>query len=356
MKKRFNDISRLIGMVCILSMLFLISGCVSSNNPANSEKSASSEKPASSQPAEKKIIIKYGTSPVGDHPTNLFARKLSEIIKEKTNSRIEIQVYDSDKLGTVKERLEGLKVGTVDATQCSLGALEPYEKVMTIFDSPYILNDQDHQMKVYGGEVGKEIAKLLQKHGFIALEYLESGGRQITNSKRPITKPEDLKGLSLRVPQTKSSIDAFQTLGASPIPMQWSEVYMALQQKVVDGQENPFANIVTAKLYEVQKYLSLTNHQRTVDVSIFSELTWRKLSKEDQDIIVKAGQEAHKYMTDLVIKQQTDLLNQLKEKGMEINEVDVKLFKESVKPLREQYIKDFGQQAKDFFDMIDKAQ
>jgi len=224
---------------------------------------------------------------------------------------------------------------------------------MTIFELPYLFISSEHQHKVYNSEIGEEIAKLLEKHGFVAIQYLEMGARNITNSKRPIVIPEDLKGLKLRVPDTKASIDALGAMGAAPTPMAFSELYMALQQKVVDGQENPFANIYSAKFYEVQKYLTLSGHQRLEQLVLFSRDKWNKMPREYKDAIMEAAVEANTYIQGIVAEGDTTLLNKLKEEGMEVNEVDQNAFIEVVKPLKQKYIEEYGQKAKEFFDKIE---
>jgi tripartite ATP-independent transporter DctP family solute receptor len=180
------------------------------------------------------------------------------------------------------------------------------------------------------------------------------GSRHITNNNKPINTLEDIKNMKIRVPQTEASIEGFKALGAAPTPMAFSEVYMALQQKVVDGQENPLSVIVSSKFNEVQKYLSLTNHQLFIQVLSISEKTWKKLSPEQQKILMECAKEAQDYEREIAAKEETELINTLKEKGMQINEVqDQKPFAEAAKPLRDTYINKVGQEAKDMFTKID---
>jgi len=333
-------------LAILLALMVLLTGC------SNSEKKS----PKSSGNEEQKIVLKLGTNTAPSHPENKAATKFAEIVKEKTNGQIEIQVYDSAKLGDHKERLEGLRMGTVDMTTTSVGYMATYEKVMTIFEMPYLFKDKAQEFKVYDGQVGKDIDNLLQRYGFRVLAYFDMGARQLTNNVRPVAKPEDLKGLKIRVPDTESSIDGLKAMGAAPTPMAFSELYMALQQKTVDGQENPFSIIDSSKFYEVQKYLSLTNHQLFAQLLLIGDKSWQKLSPENQKIIMDAAKEAEKYEREIMQNDEDNLLNTLKQKGMKVNDVDIKAFQEAVKPLREQYIQKYGQQAKDFFDKIDNVQ
>lgn len=342
---RLKNVTISIFLVLFISVV-LLSGC--SNNAKQSSQESNNE--------GQKIVLKLGTNTAPSHPENKAAAKFAEIVKEKTNGQVEIQVFDSAKLGDHKERLEGLRMGTVDMTTTSVGYMATYEKVMTIFEMPYLFKDKAHEFRVYDGEVGKDIDNLLQKHGFRVLAFFDMGARQLTNNVRPVAKPEDIKGLKIRVPDTESSIDGLRAMGASPTPMAFSELYMALQQKTVDGQENPFSIIDSSKFYEVQKYLSLTNHQLFAQLLLIGEKSWEKLSPEHQKIIMNAAKEAEKYEREIMQNDENNLLSTLKQKGMKVNEVDIKAFQEMVKPLREQYIQKYGQQAKDFFDKIDKVQ
>lgn len=301
------------------------------------------------------FALKLGTNTAPTHPENQFARKLSELVSAKTNGNVTIKVYDSATLGDHLERQEGLRLGTIDMTLTSIGYLGGYNPIFNIFEMPYLFKDEKHQNKVYQGEVGQKIAKEVENYGFVMIAFLEMGARHITNSRKPIVTPDDLKGLKIRVPETKSSIDGLTAMGATPTPMAFSELYMGLQQKQVDGQENPLSNIYASKFYEVQKYLSLTGHQRFEQVCLFSKLNWKKLPKEYQDAIMQSAAEANVFLQGVIAKEEDSLLNELKNKGMLINEVDQPAFMKKILPLREQYVKLYGDQAKVYFDMIDAA-
>ena len=304
--------------------------------------------------APQKVVLKLGTETAASHPETKGSQKLADIVKEKSKGTLEIQVFDSAKIGSMKERTEGMRLGTVDISTSSVGFLASYIPVLGVFDLPYIYKDKAHEFRVFDGEIGKEIDKKMQEKGFRVVCYFDMGSRQITNNKQPINTLADIKGMKIRVPQTEASIEGFKALGAAPTPMAFSEVYMALQQKVVDGQENPLSVIVSAKFNEVQKYMSLTNHQLFIQVLSISEKTWKKLSPEHQKILMEAAKEAQAYEREIAAKEETELVKTLKDKGMEINEVkDVNPFAEAAKPLREIYIKKLGKDAQDLFGKID---
>ncbi len=305
--------------------------------------------------APKKVVLKLGTEAAASHPESKGSAKLAELVKQKSNGTLEIQVFDSAKLGSMKERTEGMRMGTVDMGTSSVGFLASYIPVLGIFDLPYLYKDKVHEFKVFDGDIGKEIDKKMQAQGFRVVCYFDMGSRQVTNNRRPINTVDDLKGMKIRVPQTEASVEGFKALGAAPTPMAFGEVYMALQQKVVDGQENPLSIVMSNKFYEVQKYLSITNHQLFIQVLSISEKTWAKLSPEHQKILMECAKEAQAYEREIAAKEETDLISALKDKGMEINQVtNIAPFAEAAKPLRDIYIKKVGAEAKDMFDKVDK--
>ena len=331
--------------VALLMLALLLAGC-------GGDKKKADDKAAAPQ----KVVLKLGTETATSHPETKGSQKLADLVKEKSKGSLEIQVYDSAKIGSMKERTEGLRLGTVDISTSSVGFLATYIPVLGVFDLPYIYKDKAHEFRVFDGEIGKEIDKKMQEKGFRVVCYFDMGSRQITNNRQPINALADIKGMKIRVPQTEASIEGFKALGAAPTPMAFGEVYMALQQKVVDGQENPLSVIVSAKFNEVQKYLSLTNHQLFIQVLSISDKTWKKLSPEHQKILMEAAKEAQAYEREIAAKEETELIKTLKDKGMEINEVkNIAPFAEAAKPLRDIYIKKLGQEAKDMFGKIDSV-
>ena len=304
--------------------------------------------------ADKKIVIKCGTEAAASHPESKGAQKLAELVKAKSNGSIEIQVFDSAKLGSMKERCEGMRMGTVDMGTSSAGFLASYVPVMGLFDLPYIYKDKAHEFRVFDGDIGKQIDKKMQEKGFRAICYFDMGSRQVTNNVKPINTLADMKNMKIRTPQTDASIQGFKALGAAPTPMAFSEVYMALQQKVVDGQENPLSIIMSNKFYEVQKYLSMTNHQLFIQVLSMSEKTWKKLSPNQQKIMMECAKEAQAYEREIAAKEEKELVDTLKGKGMQVNEIkDLKPFMDACTSLRKTYIQKIGKDAEDMFKAID---
>ncbi len=313
-----------------------------------------SDKPSKSQTAQK-VVLKLGTETASGSPETKGAQKLAELVREKSRGTLEIEVYENARLGTMRERNEGMRMGTIDMGTSSVGFLANYEPVMGIFDLPYIYKDKAHEMRVFDGEIGREVAFKLQERGLRVLCYFDAGARQITNNLRPINLPADLKGMRIRVPQSEASFESFKAFGAFPAQMAFGEIYTSLQKNIVTGQENPISLIIHNNFYEVQKYLSITNHQLFIQVLMISEKTWAKLSSDQQRILLEAAKEAQDYERDLAVKEETEGIRVLKEKGMQINEVtDIEEFITLSKNIQEIYSKRLGEPGKELFEKIQK--
>lgn len=300
-----------------------------------------------------KVVLKLGTDTAASSPETRGAQKLADLVKEYSRGTMEIEVYENARLGSMRERNENIRLGTVDMGTSSVGFLAKYEPVVGIFDLPYLYKDKEHEMRVFDGEIGQEVNQKLQQHGMRVLCYFDAGTRQITNNLKPINTLADLRGMRIRVPQSEASIEGFKILGAMPTPMPFGEVYAGLDKKVVAGQENPVSLVLHNKLYEVQKYLSLTNHQLFIQVLTISEKTWSKLSTEQQRILLKAAREAQAYQREIAAREEVEVLTALKEKGMEINEVANKAeFVSQAKPLEDLYIKRLGVPVKEMLQKV----
>lgn len=304
---------------------------------------------------DKVYTLKLGSNTAASNPENVYAYKLAELVKEKTDGKVIIEVYDSATLGDHLERLEGLKMGTLDMTLTSIGFLGGYDPVFNIFEMPYLFVSDEHQHAVYNGEVREMLDADCKANGFILVDCLEQGARHITNSVRPIYTPEDLVGVKLRVPDTTSSMDALSAMGATPTPLAFSELYLALQQGTVDGQENPLATAYSGKFQEVSKYLSLTGHQRIEQVLICSDTSWEKLPQEYRDIIDSCKGEANDFMWAGIKAEEENIINEFKAAGVEVNEVDAEVFVNKVieSGLRDKYAETYGEKAQAYFDAID---
>ncbi|MCK6207055.1 DctP family TRAP transporter solute-binding subunit [Bacillus infantis] len=326
------------------SVLFIISFCFILLLSACGGGSAST----SSESNGEKITIKFGHVLAPDHPYNLAAEKFKEALESNSPQEVQVEIFHSAQLGSERELTEGLQLGTVDIA-IAPGTISSFEPKMGVLDLPYIFRDREHAYKVLDGEIGKELAADLPSSDLRLLSYWENGFRQITNSQKPINTPADVKGVKLRVPENGIYVDTFKEWGANVTTMAFGELYTALQQKAVDGQENPLALIYTNKFYEAQEYLSLTGHFYGPAQVIISEKKWKSLSPEMQEAVQSAADEARDFERQLLKDKDEEYLENLKAEGMKVNEVDVEAFQEASKPVWEKYSSEFG-------DLIDRIQ
>ncbi len=249
---------------------------------------------------------------------------LKNMIEAETGGAVEVKVFPASQLGGERELIEGTKIGTIQMCMVS-AAISGFYKEAQVLDIPYLFSNAPVAWKVMDGWFGKEMAEdCLKKTGMRVLAYGETGFRNFTNSKLPIKSPADMKGLKIRVMESPVYVNMVKALGAAPTPIAWPETYTALQQKVVDGQENPIATIVFAKLYEVQKYITLDGHSYGVDFLLINEKFFQSLPKDVQQVIKAAGINAGFCGKGLQQLNSAIGLAQLKEKGMEVYSPDPK--------------------------------
>jgi len=298
-------------------------------------------------------VIKIGTVVAPDHPENIGARKIKELIEKKAGDRVDVQVFTDGQIGDQRTMVENLRNGVQEITWVTVGFFGSYEPILNVIESGYLFRDSQHSYKVFDGPMGNEVRALVEKHGVKLLGFYEAGMRHITNSVRPIKTPEDLKGLKIRTPQAKYHLNTLKYMGANPVAMSFGELYTAMQQKVVDGQENPFSNIYKAKFYEVNKYMSLTGHLHLTHMVMYSAKLWDRLPADLQKIVRESIIESQEAERKAVQDDDTNLLKEIKAKGMLVNDADREAFKKSVMPLREEAVKEFGPKAKEWIDRIE---
>src|SRR6187455_1209913 len=268
-----------------------------------------------------KLTLGHGAAP--GNPRHEAAVLFAERVKAKTNGRIEIQVAHSAQLGDDAAMITALRSGTLDNVVPEYGAI----------GLPFLFSDVQKAWQLLDGPVGEELAKRTAAKGMVVLGYWDNGIRHITNSKKAIKAPADLKGLKIRTPPDTMTVDIMQTLGADTQQIKFAELYVALQQGVVDGQENPLANIASAKLYEVQKYLTLTGHKYETNPFVMSKRSWDRLTPADQKIFTEAALEATQTQRKLSKEADEKLVTELKGKGVQIETVDRKAFVDATKPV-----------------------
>ncbi|HHY46783.1 MAG TPA: TRAP transporter substrate-binding protein [Firmicutes bacterium] len=281
--------------------------------------------------APDKLVFKLGHPLAVTHPRHLACQRFADLVKERTKGRVEIVVYPAGQLGDEIELGEAVQMGTIDFAEIGGPIFTNWVPQYAVFGLPFLFDSYQEAYKALDGPMGKKMEKLAEAKGFFILSHWDHGFRHITNNVRPIEKPSDLKGLKMRTPEEFVNIETFKALGCGVTPLPFGELYLALQQKVVDGQENPLGNIYYSKLYEVQKYLSLTSHIYANSILVTSLNTWKRIPKDIQEIMLQAADEAKGYMRELIQKDDEKLLKELKDKGMIINRPDTAPFREAVK-------------------------
>lgn len=289
--------------------------------------------------AEQPIVIKLGNVQPADMPVNIGLRKFADLVAEKTKNQIQVQVFPASQLGTEQEILEGVQLGTIHMFEGSTGAVGRFLPELEAFAAPYIWRDTDHMLKVVRGSIGGGLAdRLVKAKGMRILDLgWLFGNRHLTTKARAVHRPEDLRGMKIRVQPVGIYLDTIRAMGANPTPMEWKEVYLGLQSGVIDGQENPPSVIYSAKLFEVQKFVMLTGHITQNQAIVINDKFYQGLSPALQKALLEAAIEAGNFQNDLVVKQEKVDLDRLKEKGMTVVRPDVKAFREATKDVYKKF-------------------
>jgi len=282
--------------------------------------------------------IKFGH--VGE-PGSLFAASAEEFARRanaKLGGKAKVVVFGSSQLGGDKELLQKLKLGTVDIALPST-VMSSEADLFGVFEMPYLVKDRKHMQRIEKDVFWKSLAPAAEAKGLKILAVWENGYRHITNSKRPINTPADLQGIKLRTPEGKWRVKMFQTYGANPSPMKFSEVFTALQTGVMDGQENPFTQIYSAKFQEVQKYLSLTGHVYTPAYVTVGAKKWPSLPADVRKVLEATAKETQAFVYDFAQKAEDDLLGKIKAAGVQVNQADKDAFVKASAPVYEEFAK-----------------
>ena len=270
--------------------------------------------------------------------------KFKELVEARTNGEVTVTIYSNAKLGDERNLLESLRMGTVDMGVITGGPVINFLPSFGVLDLPFLFSTPEHAYKVLDGPIGAGFFAEMEKLGWKGLAYGERGFRNLTNSKRPVEKPEDINGLKIRVMQNQIYIDSFTALGANAVPMAWTEALTALQQGTIDGQENPLNVIAAYNINESNRYLTITRHAYAPNVMLMSMRTWNRLTPEQQKIATDSALEAAKYNRDLDNDSEAEWLQSLKDKGMQVSEPDLSLFRDAVKGVYEKYEQQYGKE------------
>ncbi len=301
-------------------------------------------------PALAQVELKLGH--VGE-PGSLFQKSADEFAKRanaKLGGKAKVVTYGSSQLGSDEEMIQKLKLGTLDMALPST-VMSSQVDLFGIFEMPYLVKDRAHMQRIEKEIFWAKLEPEAEKKGLKVLAVWENGFRQITNNKRPIKVPADLAGIKLRVPGGKWRVKMFQAYGANPSPMKFSEVFTALQTGVMDGEENPFTQIYSAKFQEVQKYLSLSGHVYTPAYLTVGKTKWESLPPDVRKILEETAKETQAYVYQVAAADDAELLGKLKQAGMQVNDVDKGAFIAASGPIYEE----FGKQVPGAKEAIDRA-
>ncbi|WP_332691674.1 TRAP transporter substrate-binding protein [Halalkalibacter lacteus] len=316
----------------------------------------------STEPTEQseQKTIRAGIGLNDAHPQYKGLLKFKEVVEERTDGAIEVQTYHSGQLGDDRTMTEGLQLGSQEVTIPSTAPIANFVPEYSVFDFPFLFPSEEVADTVLDGEIGQKFLDMLPDQNLVGLAYWENGFRDLTNSVRPVATAEDFKGLKIRTMENDLHLEAFRALGANPTPMAFTELFAAMQQGTVDGQENPYATIYLQKYHEVQDHVSNTHHIYSPFVFLMSKSFFDGLTEEQQEIVKEAALEAGDYQRELNREANEQYLADLQEEGMTFTEITPEARDEMVElvtPVLDKYAERIGQDIVDeVYSAIEAAQ
>jgi len=288
--------------------------------------------------------LKFAFSLAKDHPLGVGAQKFADLVGQKSGGKMRVTLFGNAVLGSDQQNLSAVRGGTLDFASMATGLLAGVDKQFMVFDLPFLFASPQEAYAISDGPVGKKLQAGLAERGIVGLGIWDLGFRNMTNSKRPINRPEDLQGLKLRVIASPIYLDMFNALGANPVPMTFGEVYSALESRAIDGQDNPVGVIESAKFAEVQKFLSLTRHVYTGMPLLMSRKTWDGMSEPERKIISDAAAEALQEERKVSQATERQSIENLR-KTMQVNEVspaETERLRQKVQPVVARFSQEIG--------------
>ena len=304
---------------------------------------------APSQPQVKTIKLAHVVNE--KDPYHITCLKFKEVVETKSQGKIKVDIFPNASLGDERALIEGMQMGTVQAGVITNGPIGNFLPELAVFEMPFLFASEAEAYKVLDGPVGQKMLAKFETINLKGLAFAERGFRNLTNSKRPVRTPADAAGLKIRVMENPVFIDTFKALGVNAVPMAWTEALTALQQKTIDGQENPVNVAFAFKLQETQKYFSMTKHTYSPATIVMSKKFFDSFDKPSQDILLAAAKESAQYVRKWGADQMTEQFKAIKAGGMEIiTDIDTKAFQVAVKPVYEKYGPKFGTWLKEIED------
>jgi tripartite ATP-independent transporter DctP family solute receptor len=332
-------------LLLVVLMTTVIVACSGNNEETGGNENVSTENNGENNSEAQGVedgevfTLQAGHSLPSDHPYELAFLEMAENVEERTNGQVIIETFPDSQIGAERELTEGLTLGTVDLVVSSTAPVTNFIPELGVLDLPFLFNDRDSAVEVLESDIGDGLLAGLEDQGILGLSWAENGFRHITNSVHPIESPEDLKGLSIRTQENEIHLAAFEELGASPSPMAWTEALTALQQGVVDGQENPAIVADQFNLYDAnQEFMSLTGHVYSVAIFMMSMDTYESLPTEYQEIILEEGQRIGAVQRELIIEMEQESLQNLRDQGMQlIEDVNITPFRDGISGVYESF-------------------
>lgn len=288
--------------------------------------------------------LKFGFEAPRSDTQYAAAKKFQELLKEKTGGKLDLALFPDSTLGNAQAMISGVRSGSIDIETSGSPNFSGLSPKLNVIDIPFIFRNKEHAYRVLDGKIGDELMTTLESQGLKPLAWWDVGFRAISNSKHPVRTPDDVKGIKIRTNQNPMYIKAFELLGANPVPMPLSELYTALETKTVDAQEHPIGILYSVKLYEVQKYLTLTNHGYTPLLVVMNKAKFDSLPADEQKALIESAQEAGKYQRQLNAEKEEKMLAEMEKSGLEIiRDVDTKPFRDKIAgPVRQMFIEKNG--------------
>lgn len=295
--------------------------------------------------ANAQTTLRFGYEAPRSDTQHSAAKRFNELLNTKTQGEIKLSLFPDSTLGNAQTMIGAVRGGTIDLEMSGSPNFSGLVPQLNVIDIPFIFKNREHAYAVLDGEIGQNLLQQLEAQGLKGLAFWDVGFRSFTNSKHPINTPDDIKGLKVRTNQNPMYIQAFSLLGANPVPMPLSELYTALETRAVDAQEHPIGIFWSAKLYEVQKYLSLTNHGYTPLIVVMNKAKFDALSPQLQQALVESAKEAGQYQRQLNLENEKGIIEKLQKTGVEVIEtVDTAPFKAIIEgEVRKAFIEKHGE-------------
>lgn len=316
---------------CVMFTIGVISGC-GNKTATTSTDTAKQETPA--------MTLRMADNQPEGYPTVLGDREFAKQLEEKTNGRIKVEVYIGGQLGDENSTTEQVQFGAIDAIRTSCSQLAQFNNLMGAVAQPYLFKDKDQMFRALEGDAGKKLIDSLESDSkMVGLAWLDAGSRNFYNTKKDVKTPDDLKGLKIRVQESKPMLDLVQALGASPTPMAYGDVYSALQTGVIDGAENNWPSYLSTNHYEVATHITVDEHTRVPELMVMSKMTWDKISTDDQELVVEAAKAGAEVEKTEWLKQEKEAEDKIAAAGkVTITKLDDKqAFQDKVKSLYDQH-------------------